>query len=60
MHRFLTYLSLFLIIVRDMCAVLGVLSLKIHIGVFGMINKWKYSILQTSPLISWLPWQQRA
>ena len=22
---------------------LGVLSFKIHIGVFGMINKWKYS-----------------
>ena len=38
---------------------LGALSLKIHIGVFGMINKWKYSKLQKSPLTSWLPWQQR-
>ena len=37
---------------------LGVLSLKIHVGVFGMINKWKYSKPQKSPLISWLPWQQ--
>ena len=30
---------------------LGVLRLKIHIGVFGMINKWKYSKLQKSPFM---------
>ena len=47
MQRFSTYLIIcFLLLGTCLQFFLGVFSLKIHIGVFGMIDKWKYSKLQ--------------